>query len=166
MRGRRSGDEELVVRSVPPREWLAVLAPVLFGAILLVAGAASAADADAWLVYLLAASIGAALPLAYTLQLAREHRLFLRRDAAVVRSRSRLASVMPIGWLLGAVALVLLAAVGGSGRTVLYAALGGVSVGLWPGLLANFIRLWREEWSPGRSAEDARGVSNASSRAP
>ena len=132
----------------------------------MVAGAASAADADAWLVYLLAAIIGAALPLAYTLQLAREHRLFLRGDAAVARRRSRIASLMPIGWLLGAIALVLLVVTSDSGKTVVYAALGGASLGLWPGLLANFIRLWREEWSPGRTAKDARDVTNASSRAP
>jgi hypothetical protein len=133
------------MRSVPPREWLAVALPLVFGVSLLAAGAVSAADADAWLVYALAATIGLALPLVYTLRLAREHRVFLRSDEAVARSHRRIGTLVPVGWLLGAAALVVLASAGGSGTTVVYAALGGASVGLWPGLLANFIRLWREE---------------------
>jgi hypothetical protein len=51
------------MRSVPPREWLAVVLPLLFGAILLGAGGAAAADGDAWVAYVLAAGIGAAVPL-------------------------------------------------------------------------------------------------------
>jgi hypothetical protein len=53
------------MRSVPPREWLAVVLPLLFGAILLGAGGAAAADGDAWVAYVLAAGIGAAVPLFY-----------------------------------------------------------------------------------------------------
>ncbi len=133
-------------RSVPAREWLAVLLPPLFGAILLVAGAVDAAAADAWLVFALAAGIGAAGPLAYTLQLKREQRLFLRRDAPRTRSRFWF-----VGWLAGAAAIVVLGSVGNSGRAAVYAGLGGASLGIWPGLLANFVRLWREEWAPTRS---------------
>src|SRR3954451_17099042 len=113
------------MRSVPPREWLAVVPPLLFGVILLGAGGAAAADGDAWLTYVLAALIGAALTLLYTLHLAREHRLFLRGDADVARSRSRIAAFMPLGWLLGAAGLLVLTAVGGTERTVFYASLGG-----------------------------------------
>jgi hypothetical protein len=97
--------------------------------------------------------MGAAAPLLYTLQLAREHRLFLRTDAAVARSRSRVAAFMPLGWLLGAAGLVLLVAFGGTGRTVFYAALGGAALGVWLGLFANFVRLWREEWAPRASTQ-------------
>jgi hypothetical protein len=134
------------MRSVPARKWLAVLLPGVFGSILLIAGAVAAADADAWLTYALAAVIGATLPLLYTLQLAREHRLFLGKSSAVASRRRRVARLMPVGWLLGAVALVVLIAVGDSGKTVLYGVLGGAAFGIWPGLVANFIRLWREEW--------------------
>lgn len=134
------------MRAVPPREWLGVSLPPLLGVILLIAGAASAAGANAWLAFALAATIGVVLPLIYTLQLAREHRLFLRSDVAVARNRSRIAALTPIGWVLGAAALTVLVTVSGSSQAVLYGALGGVSIGLWPGLLANFIRLRREEW--------------------
>jgi hypothetical protein len=140
------------MRSVPAREWLAVSLPVLFGLILLDVGAAAAANDDAWLAYGLAALGGAAVPLAYTLQLIRDGRLFLRRDAAVARSRSRASVLIPIGWLLGVGLLILGAALGGSAKTVFYAVLGGVAIGFWPGLLANFIRLWREQWRPASTA--------------
>lgn len=144
------------MRSVPPREWLAVTLPVVFGITLLAAGAVSAAETDAWLVYALVATIGLALPLIYTLRLAREHRLSLRSDTAVARSHRRIGTLVLVGWLLGAAALVVLVSAGGSGTTVVYAALGGASIGLWPGLLANFIRLWREEWAPAALRKDAR----------
>jgi hypothetical protein len=144
------------MRSVPLREWLAVALPVFFGITLLAAGAVSAADADAWLVYALAAAIGLALPLVYTLRLAREHRLFLRSDAAVARSHRRVGTLTLVGWLLGAAVLAVLVSAGGSGTTAVYAALGGASIGLWPGLLANFIRLWREEWAPAALRKEAR----------
>jgi hypothetical protein len=144
------------MRSVPPREWLAVVLPLLFGAILLGAGGAAAADGDAWVAYVLAAGIGAAVPLLYTLRLARGHRLFLRSDADVARSRRRITAFMPLGWLLGAAGLVLLAAVGGSERTVFYAGLGGAALGIWPGLFANFVRLRREEWVPSAAAHRSR----------
>jgi hypothetical protein len=80
------------MRTVPPREWLAALLPPVFGFILLTAGAVAAAHANAWGVYALAAGVGLALPLVYTLELARRHRLFLRSDAAVAQSRSRIAT--------------------------------------------------------------------------
>ncbi len=123
-----------------------VLLPPLFGAILLVAGAVAAAAADAWLVFALSAGIGAAVPLAYTRQLAREQRLFLRGDASRTRSRFRF-----VGWLVGAAAIVVLGSVGGSGTAAIYGGLGGAALGIWPGLLANFMRLWHEEWAPTRS---------------
>jgi 4-amino-4-deoxy-L-arabinose transferase-like glycosyltransferase len=138
------------MRSVPPREWLAVLLPILFGVVLLLAGAASAADADAWLAYVLAACVGAALPLGYTVQLVRERRLFLRSDRDVARSRSRRSGAISVGWLVAGVALVAVATLGGSGRAAIYAAFGGASLGIFPGLFANFIRLWREKWAPAR----------------
>jgi hypothetical protein len=94
--------------------------------------------------------MGVLLPLIYTLQLERQHRLFLRADAAVQQSRSRISALMPVGWLLGVAGLVLLAAAGGSGKAVVYGALGGAAIGFWPGLLVSFIRLYREEWAPGR----------------
>lgn len=134
------------MRSVPAREWLAVALPGVFGFTLLIAGAVAAADANEWLAYALAAGIGATLPLLYTFQLAREHRLFLGKGSTLASSRRRVARLMPVGWLLGAAALVVLIAVGDSGKTILYGVLGGAALGIWPGLLANFIRLWREEW--------------------
>jgi hypothetical protein len=86
------------------------------------------------------------VPLAYTLQLKREQRLFLGRDAPRTRSRFWF-----VGWLAGAAAIIVLGSVGNSGRAAVYAGLGGASLGIWPGLLANFVRLWREEWAPTRS---------------
>jgi len=145
-----------MLRSVPARKWLAVLLPVVFGVTLLVAGAFAASDADAWFLYAVAAGIGAALPLAYTLQLVGEHRLFLRSDAAITRSRSRIGSLARLGWLIGGAAVAALAIFASSGKTAVYAALGGATLGIWPGLLANFIRLWREEWAPERSTPTAR----------
>ena len=136
----------LPMRSVPPREWFSVILPLLFGVILLGAGGVAAAHGDAWLDYVLAAVIGFAVPFVYTLRLAREHRLFLRGAVDVTHSRGRIAAFMPLGWLLGAAGLVVLAALSGTERTVLYAGLGGAAIGIWPGFLANFIRLWREEW--------------------
>jgi hypothetical protein len=125
-----------------------VAVPLLLGGTLLVAGAVSAAKADAWVMYALSASIGAAFPIAYTLDLMRRHRFFLRGEAAIARNRRRIAALQPVGWLVGGAALVALAAFGGAGKTVVYASLGGLTIGFWPGFLANFVRLWGEEWDP------------------
>jgi hypothetical protein len=134
------------MRSIPSREWLAVSLPLLFGLILLGAGAVAADDDGAWIPYTLAAIAGAAVPVAYTLELIREHRLFLRDSLTVARSRARMSVLILFGWLLGAGLLIVAAGISGSGKALFYALLGGVAIGLWPGLLANFIRLWREQW--------------------
>jgi len=143
--------------SMPAREWLAVLLPLVFGLILLGAGAAAAADADTWTIYVLAAIIGVAVPLGYTLHLVRERRLFLSSANAIARSRSRSTSLIAVGWLIGAAALIASGVLGRSARSGFYAALGGAAIGFWPGLLANFIRLWRERRTAAAAPEQENG---------
>jgi len=131
--------------ATPSREWLAVLFPPAVAGILLAAAAVEAASTPkGWPAFASALVAGAAPPLVYTVVLAREGRLFLRGDA-VERSRTRIARVgIPLGWLLGATLLVASLAAAGLSAVVLYALLGGVALGVWPGLLANFLRLRRE----------------------
>jgi hypothetical protein len=91
---------------------------------------------------------GALPPLVYTLVLAREGRLFLRAESEIVRSRSQIRAVgIPLGWALAAVTLLAATMLEGSASVILSAMLGGAALGFWPGLLANFLRLRREQWT-------------------
>ena len=136
-----------------PARVAAVSLPVVFGLILLGGGASAAADEGAWLPYALAALAGAAVPLAYTLRLMHERRLFLR-DNVAARRRVRASTLIPLGCLLGVGLLVVSAALGQSAKIVFYAVVGRATIGFSPGLLANFIRLWREEWHATAAASD------------
>jgi hypothetical protein len=129
---------------VPAREWLAVVLPGVFGGVLLGAGAFAAADADVWMPYVVAAVVTSAAGIAYTLKLASGDRLFLRSDRAIAKQRSRTPWLMLFGWAIGAAAVIASGVVGESVRSAIYAALGGAVIGLWPGLVANFVRLRRE----------------------
>jgi hypothetical protein len=133
----------------PRREWLAVLFPPAAAAILIAEGARRAASAsNGWFAFGTALVAGAVVPLAYTIVLAREGRLFLRGEDAIERSRLKIARVgIPVGWLLGVGLLAAALALGGLAALVFYAALGGLALGFWPGLVANFLRLRREAWT-------------------
>jgi hypothetical protein len=143
----------------PRREWLAVLFPPAAAAVLLSEGAFRAASADhGWLVFGIALIAGVAPPAVYTVVLLREGRLFLRDADDVERNRVRLRVGVPLGWLLGATLVVVLLATGGSAGIVFVTVLGGLALGLWPGLLANFVRLRREVWrTDGRGRRRAPG---------
>jgi hypothetical protein len=133
--------------STPRREWLGVLFPPACAAVLLGEGAFRAASAShGWLVFGIAFVAGAAPPVIYTVVLLREGRLILRDADAIERNRAKLRVGVPLGWLLGATLVVVLLAAGGSAGVVFVTVLGGIALGLWPGLLANFLRLRREVW--------------------
>ena len=126
------------VLGAPLKEWGA-LAFVLACAGVLLARAATSASPTTVAV---GAAGGTLLPLAYTLKLRREGRLYLGSDADIERQRERIDRVsVPIGWLLG---LGLVASAGVEG---VLAAVGGIALGFFPGLLANFLRLRREQWA-------------------
>ena len=148
---------DLAVRT-PRREWLAVLFPPAVAAVLLGEGAVRAASApNGWLVFGLALTAGAAPPAIYTLVLIREGRLFLRDADAVERNHARSRVGVPLGWLLGGTLVVASLAAGGSAGVVFPTVLGGLALGLWPALLANFLRLRREVWrSDGRDRRRGR----------
>jgi hypothetical protein len=135
--------------NVPPREWLAVVLPPTFAVVVLSAAAVDAgASAQGWLAFGCAFVGGLVPPLVYTVVLAREDRLFLRGARQIRRNRARTtAAAIPVGWAVGAALVIASALVGDVVRVTLFAALGGAMLGFWPGLLANFARLRREEWT-------------------
>lgn len=102
-----------------------------------------------WVVFVVAFAAGICGPLVATVVLARRGRLFLKNEADVERNRGsifRLGS--RAGYALGG-ALVLAVALGGPALIVALAFGSGALLGFWPGLLANYLRLRREKWSPG-----------------
>lgn len=132
----------------PPREWLGVLfLPV--GAVVIVAELGyEILNADPprrtlWLAFALGFGGGVVSGLAFVLRLAFEGRLFLRDEAAIASSRSRIRS---IGVPLGVAIAVVAALVTGETRVAVLAAVAGAGLGLEPGAVANFRRLRREEW--------------------
>jgi len=133
---------------VPPREWLAVVLPPAFALIVLsAAGVDAASTAHGWLAFGCAVAGGVVPPLVYTVVLAKEGRLFLRDAEEIRRSRARIMAVaIPAGWALGAAPMVLAVLFEGPSKVTLLAVLGGAILGFWPGLLAKFMRLRREEW--------------------
>ena len=89
--------------------------------------------------FVLGSAGGALLPLALTVKLWREGRLFLRSAADVERNRERIDRVsIPLGWILG------FGLIAFAGTASVYAVAGGAVLGLFPGILANFLRLRRE----------------------
>ena len=99
-----------------------------------------------WLAFALGFGGGLAGGLAFVLRLTFEGRLFLRDDAAISANRSRIGSIgVPLGVALAVVA----ALVTGETRVALLAAVAGAGLGLEPGVVANFLRLRREEWGTG-----------------
>jgi hypothetical protein len=98
-------------------------------------------------VFPIAFAAGIIPPAFATVVLARRGGLFLRNERAINRSRESIARFgIPAGWLLGA-ALIAGFAIGGLALVVVLAAGGGALLGFWPGLLANYLRLRREEWT-------------------
>ncbi len=134
---------------VPAREWLAVVLPPAFALIVLsAAGLYASSTAHGWLAFGCAVAGGLVPPLVYTVVLAKEGRLFLRDTEEIQRSRARITAVaIPAGWALGAALTVVAVLFGGLSKVTLLAVLGGAMLGFWPGLLANFMRLRREEWT-------------------
>ena len=146
-RGERSPHLVVVKRlsKIPRQEWLAVVFPPACSVILLVAALTSSAGRRyGWIAVLTCFLAGAALPLTYTLVLFRERRLYLRDEPEIEDSRDRIAAGRYAGWLLGGSLVVAGVAIGGLSKAVLLATLAGLTFGLWPGLLANFLRLRRE----------------------
>lgn len=132
---------------VPPREWLAVFFPPVVGASLLAIGANEPETSDDWTVYFVVAASAFLIPIAYTAYLAGKGRLFLRDTTAADRNRTAIAKAQTWGGLAITGIFVAIGLVTNSVAIVLYAGLGGASLGFWPGILANFVRLWREQWS-------------------
>ena len=122
------------------------LFPPVVAAILLIAGADEAQRANVWETYAVVAAGGFAIPVVYTAYLARNGRLFLRDAKAIEENRAAIARARGRAWLVP-IAAAALGATFGSAETVFYAGLGGAAIGYWPALAANFLRLWREEWS-------------------
>jgi O-antigen/teichoic acid export membrane protein len=126
------------VLGAPIGEW-GVLAFVLVCAGVLLGRAATQTAATT---LVLAAAGGALLPLAYTVKLWREGRLFLRSAKDIARNRKRIDRVsIPLGWLLG------FGLIAFAGNPSVLAVVGGALLGLFPGLFANFLRLRRELWA-------------------
>ena len=128
---------------------MAVGLPPTFTAILLsVAAVDAASERHGWLAFGAALVAGLLPPLAYTVVLAREDRLFRRDSAAIARSRDRIGRFgIWSGWILGVVFVATAVSFGGVSRVVFLCVLAGASLGIWPGLVANFLRLRREGWT-------------------
>ena len=122
-----------------------MLFPAACSVILLVAAFTNAAGRPyGWIVVLTCFVAGAAFPLTYTVILFRERRLYLREKAGIEENRDRVGVDRLIGWALGVCLLAVGVGLGGVSKAVLLAVVAGVAFGLWPGLLANFLRLRRE----------------------
>ena len=133
--------------ATPRREWVAVVFPPAAAAVLLAEGALRAAsEPNGWLAFGVAFIAGAVPPVVYTVVLLHEGRLFFRDADAVERNRAKTRVGVSLGWVLGAARVLALLASGASTGVVLVTALGGLALGLWPGLLANFLRLRRDVW--------------------
>ena len=101
-----------------------------------------------WIAFAAALVAGLLPPLAYTVVLAREDRLFFRDSAAIARNRDRIGRFgISSGWILGVVFVAAAAGFGGVSKVLVFCVLAGASLGFWPGLLANFLRLRREGWT-------------------
>jgi hypothetical protein len=134
----------------PLREWLAVLFLPVAGGVVLAALVVEIVRADPprtalWFAFAFGLGGGLTAGLAYTLRLALRRRLFIRDEAAVVASRARITT---IGIPLGIAITLGVALVSGAAQIAVLAALIGAGLGLEPGLVANFLRLRREEWLP------------------
>ena len=139
----RKPPPERKVGGAPLKEW-GTVAFVLVGAAVLIGSAAFACDtAREWLAFGTAVVGAALIPLVYTLKLHHEGRLYLRNEAEIEANRSRIQRVsIPLGWTLAAVLLLISFVF----STAVYAVMGGLLLGLFPGILANFLRLRREVW--------------------
>jgi hypothetical protein len=134
----------------PIRETLVIGLMPLLGLFLAGIAAREADGTDyGWAAFVVAFTAGIFGPLVATVVLARRDRLFLRGEAEVERNRGRIFRFgTRAGYVLGAT-LVLALAIGGLALVVGLAFGGGALLGFWPGLLANYLRLRREKWSPG-----------------
>jgi hypothetical protein len=131
------------------RETLVIGLMPLLGLFLAGIAAREADGTGGWTAFAVAFAVGTFGPLVATVVLARRDRLFLSGEAEVERNRGRVFRFgTRAGYLLGA-ALVLALAIGGLALVVGLAFAGGALLGFWPGLLANYLRLRREKWSPG-----------------
>jgi hypothetical protein len=134
-------------RRTPVRDTLVVvLVPVLALFIVGIAAVEASATTHGWPVFVIALATGIVPPAVASVLLARQGCLFLRNQAAIERSRDSISRFgIPAGWLLGG-ALLAGFTFGGLFLVAGGAAAGGALLGFWPGLLANFLRLRREEW--------------------
>jgi hypothetical protein len=135
----------------PLRETLVIGLMPLLGLFLAGIAAREAEETShGWLVFVVASAAGICGPLAATVVLARRGRLFLSDEADVERNRGSVFRFgTKAGYVLGGV-LVLAVALGGPALIVGLALGSGALLGFWPGLLANYLRLRRERWSPDR----------------
>jgi hypothetical protein len=108
----------------------------------------AASERHGWRAFAAALVAGLLPPLAYTVVLARENRLFLRDSTAIARNRDRIGRIgISSGWILGLALAAAALAFGGVSQVVFFCLLAGATLGCWPGLLANFLRLRREGWT-------------------
>lgn len=130
---------------VADHQWLAVAYVLLLsiGGLLL---AAHWADMEsAWVAFAVSAGAGVLVAALYTMKLVKDKRLFRRDEREIDANRSRIRRFsIPLGYALGALLLVLIG-VGTPGvRSIVLAFPCGLMLGLWPSLLANYLRLRRE----------------------
>ena len=129
-------------RSFSEHEWLVPVVLLLLPVSLLLLAGHWASVASAWLPFSVSASAGFAVGLAYTVWLHREGRLFLRDADPIARSRTRIEGwSVPLGYIVAGVLIVLVTVGTTRLRAVAVALLGGLLLGLWPGLFANYLRL-------------------------
>ena len=108
----------------------------------------AASERHGWHPFAAALVAGLLPPLAYTVVLARENRLFLRDSTAIAQNRDRIGRLgISSGWILGLVFVAAALSFGGVSRVVFFCVPAGACLGFWPGLLANFLRLRREGWT-------------------
>jgi len=136
---------------IPARELLGLVFTLVLGLGLLGIAANEAGSTDrGWLVLAIAATASIVLALGYTLTLVRQKRFFLREADGIERNEEKIARVgVPLGWALLPALLVASLIFRDKGSVLIPSVLGGLILGFWPGMLANFLRLRREVWSRG-----------------
>ncbi len=134
---------------IPIREVLGLVATLLlaFG-LLAIAANEAGSTAHGWVVFVVASTASILVALTYTAILIRQKRFVLRDKDAIEQNRKRIAGVgVPVGYAILAAIFFVGWIIGDLGGVLIPSILGGMVLGLWPGMLANFLRLRREKWS-------------------
>jgi hypothetical protein len=134
-------------------DWAAVVYVLLLSLAGLTLAAHWASVGAAWLPFGVAVFVGVVAAVLYTVRLSLSGRLFLTERSETRRARQRIESVaIPLGYAVGAAALGIARFASNPVRAAVVGFACAGLLGLWPGLLANWVRLRRQTRTSRRDA--------------